>query len=298
MICGYKNQEMDRKLGKTFKEKLILKNVLVKEMIAEFLGTFMLIVLGCGSVAQAVLSRGVAGGIVTINVGFAVAVAMAVYVSGGVSGGHINPAVTFAMCLYGRMKWYKFPFYIGAQFLGAFIGAATLFGIYYDAIRCFAEGKLLVTGENATAQIFATYPVKYLTVANEFADQVVSSSFLLLVVFAIFDEKNWRVPKGLEPVVIGLLILVLSCSLGMNTGCAMNPARDLSPRLFTALAGWGFEVFTAGSHFWWIPVVGPFLGGAIGGFIYIYGIEIHHADPETEDKMEQVEEKHELSVIM
>ncbi|XP_074090676.1 aquaporin-9-like [Macrotis lagotis] len=283
---------MNRKEKKTFKDKLILKNTLAKEMIAEFVGTFMLIVLGCGSVAQTVLSRGAAGGVVTINVGFSLAVSMAVYVAGGISGGHINPAVSFTMCLYGRMKWFKLPFYVGAQFLGAFLGAAALFGIYHDAIMSFAEGKLIVTGENATAQIFATYPAKYLTVANDFADQVMSTSFLLMVIFAIFDEKNWRVPKGLEPIVVGLLILLLTCSMGMNSGCAMNPARDLSPRLFTALAGWGFEVFRAGSYFWWIPVVGPLLGGAIGGFIYIYGIEIHHSKPE------QIGEKNELSVIM
>ncbi|XP_068954251.1 aquaporin-9 [Petaurus breviceps papuanus] len=289
---------MDRKVKKTFKDKIILKNPLVKETVAEFLGTFMMVFLGCGSVAQAVLSRGAAGGVITINIGFSLAVVMAVYVAGGVSGGHINPAVSFAMCLYGRMKWYKFPFYMAAQFLGAFLAAAGLFGVYYDALMSFAGGKLIITGENATAQIFATYPVQYLTVGNEFADQVVSSTILLIVVFAIFDEKNWRVPKGLEPIVIGLLILLLSSSLGLNSGCAMNPARDLSPRLFTALAGWGFEVFTAGHYFWWIPIVGPFLGGALGGFIYIYGIEIHHADPNTDEKMEQVEEKHELSVIM
>ncbi|XP_036590869.1 aquaporin-9 isoform X1 [Trichosurus vulpecula] len=298
MIRGCKIQDMDRKVEKTFKEKIILKSSLAKETVAEFLGTFMMVVLGCGSVAQAVLSRGTAGGTITANVGFALAVGMAVYVTGGISGGHINPAVSFAMCLYGRMNWFRFPFYVGAQFLGAFLGAATLFGIYYDALQSFADGKLLVTGENATAQIFATYPIKYLTLPNEFADQVLSSTFLLVVVFAIFDDKNWRVPRGLEPIVIGLLILVLSSSLGLNSGCAMNPARDLGPRIFTALAGWGLEVFTAGSHFWWIPVVGPFLGGALGGFIYIYGIEIHHAQPESDEKTEQVEEKHELSVIM
>ncbi|XP_036590870.1 aquaporin-9 isoform X2 [Trichosurus vulpecula] len=252
MIRGCKIQDMDRKVEKTFKEKIILKSSLAKETVAEFLGTFMMVVLGCGSVAQAVLSRGTAGGTITANVGFALAVGMAVYVTGGIS----------------------------------------------DALQSFADGKLLVTGENATAQIFATYPIKYLTLPNEFADQVLSSTFLLVVVFAIFDDKNWRVPRGLEPIVIGLLILVLSSSLGLNSGCAMNPARDLGPRIFTALAGWGLEVFTAGSHFWWIPVVGPFLGGALGGFIYIYGIEIHHAQPESDEKTEQVEEKHELSVIM
>ncbi|XP_036158743.1 aquaporin-9 isoform X1 [Myotis myotis] len=286
---------------KSFKQRLVLKSSLAKETLSEFLGTCIMIVLGCGCVAQAVLSRGHFGGFVTINVGFAMAVVMAIYVTGGVSGGHINPAVSFAMCLFGRMKWFKFPFYVGAQFLGAFVGSAILFGIYYDGIMSFADGKLLIVGENATAIIFATYPAPYLSLASAFADQVMSTMFLLLVVFAIFDSRNWGVPKGLQPIAIGLLIIVLSSSLGLNCGCAMNPARDLSPRLFTALAGWGFDVFRVGNNFWWIPVVAPMVGAAIGGLIYVLLIEIHHpnlnpdfeAEP-SEDKLE----KHELSVVM
>ncbi|XP_022268441.1 aquaporin-9 isoform X3 [Canis lupus baileyi] len=258
-------------------------------------------VLGCGSVAQAILSRGHFGGIITINVGFAMAVVMAIYVTGGVSGGHINPAVSLAMCLFGRMKWFKFPFYVGAQFLGAFAGAATLFGIYYDGLMSFAGGKLLIVGENATAHIFATYPAPYLSLTNAFADQVVATMFLLMIVFAIFDSRNLGVPRGLEPIAIGLLIIVISSSLGLNSGCAMNPARDLSPRLFTALAGWGFEVFTAGNNFWWIPVVGPLVGAVIGGLIYVLVIEIHHPNPDPDFETEQSEDKpdkYELSVIM
>ncbi|KAM8781684.1 aquaporin-9 [Rhynchonycteris naso] len=286
---------------KSLKQRLGLKSRLAKETLAELLGTLIMVVLGCGTVAQAVLSRGHLGGVVTINVGFAMAVVMAIYVTGGVSGGHINPAVSFAMCLFGRMKWFKLPFYIGAQFLGAFLGAAILFGIYYDGLMAFAGGKLLIVGENATAHIFATYPAPYLSPANAFADQVVSTMFLIMIVFAIFDSRNLGVPKGLEPTVIGLLIIVLSSSLGLNSGCAMNPARDLSPRLFTALAGWGFEVFRTGNNFWWIPVVGPMVGALIGGLIYILIIEIHHADPDPDFEAEQSEdkpEKQELSVIM
>ncbi|XP_058912283.2 aquaporin-9 isoform X1 [Kogia breviceps] len=293
-------REMEQK-KKSLKQRLVLKSSLAKEMLSEFLGTFIMIVLGCGSVAQAVLSRGHYGGIITINTGFSLAIVMAIYVAGGVSGGHINPAVTFAMCLFRRMKWFKFPFYVGAQLLGAFVGAATLFGIYYDALLSFAGGKLLIVGENATAHIFATYPAPYLSLVNALADQVVATMFLLIVIFAIFDSRNLGVPKGLEPIVIGFLIVVISSSLGMNSGCAMNPARDLSPRLFTALAGWGFEVFTAGNNFWWIPVVGPFVGAMLGGLIYVLVIEIHHPDPNPDCEEEQPEdkpEKHELNVIM
>ncbi|XP_010715575.2 aquaporin-9 [Meleagris gallopavo] len=180
----------------------------------------------------------------TISVGFAMAVTIAVYVSGGISGGHINPAVSLAMCVAGRLKWTKLPIYILAQLLGAFVGAAAVFGIYHDAFMEYSNGTLEVTGPYATAHIFATYPAPYLSLINGFADQVMSTAVLLLVIFAIFDTRNNRVPKGLEPVVVGLLIIVLTCSLGMNSGCAMNPARDLGPRLFTAIAGWGMEVFT------------------------------------------------------
>ncbi|XP_036122496.1 aquaporin-9 isoform X2 [Molossus molossus] len=156
---------------KSFKQRLALKSSLVKETLSELLGTCIMIVLGCGTVAQAILSRGNFGGYVTVNVGFAMAVTMAIYVTGGVSGGHINPAVSFALCLFGRMKWFKLPFYVGAQFLGAFIGSAILYGIYYDALMSFAGGKLIIEGENATALIFATYPAPYLSLTNAFADQ-------------------------------------------------------------------------------------------------------------------------------
>nr|XP_048280101.1 aquaporin-9 isoform X1 [Myodes glareolus] len=282
-------------------QRLALRSRVAKETVSEFLGTFIMIVLGCGSVAQAVLSRGHLGGIVTMNMGFATAVVMAIYVTGGVSGGHINPAVSFAMCVFGRMEWFKFPFYVGAQFLGAFVGAATVFGIYHDGLMAFADGKLLVAGENATAFIFATYPASFISLPNAFIDQVLSTMFLLLIVFAIFDSRNMGVPRGLEPLVIGLLIISLSCSLSLNTGCAMNPARDLSPRLFTALAGWGFEVFTAGNNFWWIPVVGPMVGAFFGGLFYILLIQLHHSDPDSEVKAEPSGsklEKYELSDSM
>ncbi|NXU04286.1 AQP9 protein, partial [Buphagus erythrorhynchus] len=286
--------KMSRKSKRSLKEKFSLKNSLAKEALSEFLGTFILIALGCGCVGQAVLSRGAHGGPMTVSVGFAMAVTIAVYVSGGVSGGHINPAVSLAMCVTGRLKWTKLPIYILAQLLGAFVGAAAVFGIYYNAFMEYSDGKLEVTGPNATAQIFATYPAPYLSLINGFADQVMSTAVLLLAIFAIFDTKNNSVPKGLEPIAVGLLIIVLTCSLGMNSGCAMNPARDLGPRLFTAIAGWGMEVFTAGNNWWWVPIVAPLLGGVLGAMIYIIFIEIHHSDPQSEEENE-VHTKYELT---
>lgn len=274
---------MGTETKKSLKNRLALKSSLAKETLAEFVATFVLIVLGCGCVAQAVLSRGVAGNVVTINIGFAMAVTMAVYVAGGVSGGHVNPAISLAMCATGRMAWCKFPLYVCAQMLGAMAGAAAIFGIYYDAFMSFADGKLAVSGPNATAHIFATYPAPFLSITNGFAEQVASTALLVISVFAIFDTRNKGAPHGLEPVVVGLLIFLLGCSLGMNSGCAMNPARDLGPRMFTAVAGWGLEVFTAGNNWWWVPVVAPMVGAIIGAYVYILSIEIHHQN-QQEDK--------------
>ncbi|CAO2634412.1 Aqp9 [Lemmus lemmus] len=226
-------------------QRLALRSHVAKETVSEFLGTFIMIVLGCGSVAQAVLSRGQLGGVVTMNMGFATAVVMAIYVTGGVSGGHINPAVSFAMCVFGRMEWFKFPFYVGAQFLGAFVGAATVFGIYYGAASWLLVSILVVLISSQKGKPWVSRWTEQTELWKiSLPLQVLSTMFLLLIVFAIFDSRNMGVPRGLEPLVIGLLIISLSCSLSLNTGCAMNPARDLSPRLFTALAGWGFEVFT------------------------------------------------------
>ncbi|MEE6502968.1 hypothetical protein FKM82_004693 [Ascaphus truei] len=295
-VSKYSNLTM--KGNRSFKEKIALKNSLAKEALSEFFATCLLITIGCGCVAQTVLSRGTEGGFLTINLGFAMAVTMAIYVSGGVSGGHINPAVSFAMCLTGRLKWAKFPFYVSAQFLGAITGSALVFGNYHDALKAYTGGILTVEGPNATAHIFATYPSPFLSITNGFADQVMSTALMLILVFAIFDSKNLGAPKGLEPIAIGLLILVLGLSMGFNSGCAMNPARDLGPRIFTALAGWGTEVFTAGNNWWWVPVVGPMLGAAIGACLYIVCIEAHH-DEDPVDKHNNLEpepyEKHELT---
>lgn len=278
--------------------KLKLRNSLAKETLSEFFGTCLLITLGCSCVASSVLSNGKAGGFLTNNLGFAMAVTMAIYATGGVSGGHINPAVSFAMCLTGRLDWVKLPFYVTAQFLGAITGSALVFGVYYDALIKYTGGVFTVDGPNATAHIFATYPAPYLSTINGLADQILSTALLLIMVFAIFDKKNLAAPKGLEPVAVGLLILLLGLCLGMNCGGAMNPARDLGPRVFTAAAGWGYEVFTAGNNFWWIPVIGPMAGGALGAYIYILCIEAHHhngQDSINNDVNTYHCEKHELA---
>ncbi|KAK1802275.1 hypothetical protein P4O66_021941, partial [Electrophorus voltai] len=233
---------------------------------------------GCGSVAQAVLSRGTLGEPFTIHIGFTMGVMLAIYVAGGVSGGHVNPAVSLAMVILGKLPVKKFPVYVAAQFSGAFVGSCAVFGLYYDAFMDYSNGVLMVTGENATANIFASYPAKHLSVLNGFADQVIGTGALVMCVLAIMDKKNMGAPKGMEPLVISLTILAIGVSMGLNCGYPINPARDLGPRLFTAVAGWGVEVFRAGGYWWWIPVAGPMVGGVLGAMIYLLLIELHHPE--------------------
>lgn len=265
-------------------KKCRIRNQLVRECLAECLGVLILILLGCGSVAQSTTSRGANGQFFSINVGFALGVTFGVFICRGVSGGHLNPAVSLTLCVLGRFNWNKLPFYAFCQTLGGFLGAAIVGLQYYDAIRSVSGGPLLVTGVNGTAGIFATYPAEYLSLWGGFVDQVVGTAVLMLCVMALTDQRNTVVPDALVPPLVGGVILVLGTSMGSNCGYALNPARDLGPRLFTFVAGWGSEVFTAGGNWWWVPIVAPCLGALLGGFIYELMIQVHHPPPPLEPK--------------
>lgn len=263
---------MTRSIG----ARLRIKNELAREFLAEFLGTLVLIVVGDGAVAQFVLANDPnMSTFLSVNFGYAMAVAFGVYVCGGVSGGHINPAVTLVMAVIGRLKWAKVPVYMLGQYLGAFVGSAVVFGVYRDLIDKFADGKLLVGGKTATAGIFATYPNGAVTTGTALADQVVGTALLLLFVMALTDRMNSGPHKGFVPLLVGLAVLAIGLSFGVNAGYAINPARDLGPRLFTLVAGYGTETFWAASTYFWVPIVGPHLGAFIGVFIYLALIENH-----------------------
>jgi glycerol uptake facilitator-like aquaporin len=140
---------------------------------------------------------------------------------------------------------------------------------YREGLTAFDGGVRQVLGPQGTAGIFATYPQPYLTTfPGGFIDQVVGTAILICVIFGITDSRNYPPPAGLAPVIVGLLVVGIGAAYGVNSGYAINPARDLGPRLFTAVAGWGSEVFRAGHYWWWVPVVAPLLGGLLGGWIY------------------------------
>jgi MIP family channel proteins len=248
-----------------------------REVAAEFLGTFVLIVFGTGVVAQFVLSGQTSGQYLSINVAWGLGVTLGVYVAAGVSGAHLNPAVTLALAVRRGFAWGKVLPYVAGQFAGAFVAASVVYLTYHEALAAFDGGVRQVLGPQGTGAIWATYPQPYLsTFPGGFIDQVVGTALLVGVIFALSDSRNFSPPARLTPVLVGLLVLAIGAAFGHNAGYAINPARDLGPRLFTFVAGWGPEVFRAGNGWWWVPVVAPCVGGVIGAFVYDLLIANHH----------------------
>jgi MIP family channel proteins len=241
----------------------------LRELLAEFFGTFVLIMFGVGVVAQVVLSRNTAGSYLSINIAWGLGVMMACYVAAGVTGAHLNPAVTLALAVHRKFPWSKFLPYSIAQIAGAFAASAIVYVTYREALSAFDGGVRQVLGAQGTAGIWATYPQPFLsTFPGGFIDQVVGTALLVAVIFGISDSRNSPAPAGVAPVVVGLLVVAIGTAFGFNSGYAINPARDFGPRLFTFVGGWGSEVFRAGNNWWWVPIVAPCVGAVIGGWAY------------------------------
>jgi len=249
----------------------------LRECAAEFLGTFILIMFGVGVVAQVVLSGRTAGDYLSINIGWGLGVTMGVYAAAGVSGAHLNPAVTLALAAFRGFPWRKVAPYCAAQLAGAFVASAVVFATYREALAHFDGGIRQVTGAHATAGIWATYPQPFLTtMPGGLVDQIVGTALLVAVLFALGDRRNLPPAPAIAPVIVGALVVAIGMSFGFNAGYAINPARDFAPRLFTAVAGWGSDVFRAGHSWWWVPIAGPLIGGLVGGFVYDAFISRHH----------------------
>ena len=259
------------------------------EFLSEYLGTFVLIAFGDGVVAMAVAALNQSGRAATdhtiflasgdwllITWGWCLAVVMAIYVAGGISGAHINPAVTIALAVRRGFPWTKVPTYIFAQVAGCFTGAALVYLNYKDSIKSYEHVTHAVRGQSssiASYSIFATFPSGYFhNPVGPFIDELIGTALLVGIVLAIIDEFNLPPKANLAPFIIGLLVAGIGMSYGPNTGYAINPARDFGPRLFAWLAGWD-GVALPGNYgnvnwYWWLPIVAPIVGAVIGAVVY------------------------------
>ncbi|XP_055337932.1 aquaporin-3-like [Paramacrobiotus metropolitanus] len=278
---------------RTLKRAVGFQHEYIRCFLAEFFGSLVLVYMIDAMAAHATFNRlrvsSVTGERQPVQlvsgpdhthliIGAGLAVMMGVLVCGGVSGAHLNPAVSLAFAAMGRISWKKMLVYMAAQYIGAMVASAGIYVIYVDTFSLFSASQ-----SNITAAIFATYPTPHISWTTAFFDQIVATSVLMFGVLAIIDEKLWHIPSSMVPLYIGLLISAIVACLGYNTGAAMNPARDLMPRLFTYLAGWGEETFSTpnfnGTYKWfWIPIVGSHLGALLGVLIYQFFIAAHWPD--------------------
>jgi glycerol uptake facilitator protein len=191
---------------------------------------------------------------------------MGVYVAGRISGAHLNPAVTITLAVFRGFSWAKVLPYIVAQVAGAFLAAAVVYWNYLPAFQ-----KVDPQLEH-TAGVFTTFPSFPAFPMAGLLDQTIGTALLLLMILAITDEHNQPPGANLTPLLIGLVVVAIGISFGGMHGYAINPARDFGPRLFTVVAGFKNNGLTDGTNAYWVPIVGPILGGLIGAGVYDLGI--------------------------
>jgi len=260
-------------------------------VIGEFVGTFLLVFFGCGSVCSAV-TTGAQVGVFQVAIVWGLGIATAIYLTASLSGAHLNPAVTISLAMWGDFPKRRVPGYIATQLVGAFASAAMLYVIFGGAITEFETKNNIVRGEvgsEASAMVFGEYypnPLgKPLATANPdrmcqwraFIAEVIGTAILLLVIFCTTDLNNQNRPQILTAATIGLTITLLISLLGPLTMACFNPARDLGPRLFSSLAGWGTVPFTTNGMGWLtVYIIAPILGGLLGGAVYRFFFRLQY----------------------
>lgn len=235
-----------------------MDTTLIQQLVGEFLGTMILVLLGDGTVAAEVLNRtkSKASGWLMITIGWGLAVTIAVYASAYLSPAHLNPAVTLGMAVAGEAGWDIVLPYILAQIAGGFAGAVLVWLHYHPHFAVTDDADSILA-------VFSTGPAIRSPLANLFSEGLGTA----LLVFALLAFTRGEFTEGLNPVVVGFLVVSIGISLGGTTGYAINPARDLGPRMAHQV----LPIANKGKSDWgyaWIPVLGPFIGGAVGALIF------------------------------
>ncbi|MGU3437970.1 MIP/aquaporin family protein [Actinomycetes bacterium M1A6_2h] len=257
------------------------------EMAAEFAGTMILILFGAGVVAQVVSGgeAGSLGGHDSIAWAWGLGVMFGVYVAGRATGAHLNPAVTLSLALFRGFSWSKVAPYVVAQFVGAFVAALIVRWNYNDMINAIDPGHT-----TATQTIFSTLPgngTLPVSLQSALIDQIIGTAILLFLIVAITDTRNSPPLANMAPLIIGLIVVAIGFAWGTNAGYAINPARDLGPRLASYITGYGGAWRDQyGSLYFWVPIVGPLIGGPIGVLLYdnLVGRFLPPEDDSDEDR--------------
>jgi len=247
---------------------------LMGEMIAEAIAMFIIIGMGDSAACMYTLydpspyKQAYWG----VCIAWGLAVTIAIYVTGGVSGAHANPAVSLAMAMFRGFSWRKVLPYSLAQIVGAFAGAAVVYLMFQPVIDNFnAVNHLTRAGDGGAAGVFFTHPGLAITPLHALMDQVVLTAFLMIGIFAVTEERNVLAPQGNSgALIIGLLVAMIGASAGYLEAWALNPARDFGPRLFAWMMGWGAQAFPSPGNYWWVPIMGPLIGGVVGAAAHHY----------------------------
>uniref|UniRef100_A0A0N5B639 Aquaporin n=1 Tax=Strongyloides papillosus TaxID=174720 RepID=A0A0N5B639_STREA len=250
------------------KNKFYIKKRIYRELLCEFCCTWFLMFTGVGINLNEALRDGPGKTYLAGNVGWVLVAGMAIHMGYNITGSHMNPAFSFNAFLLNMLTFKSFIYYSITQILGAFFGSFCAYYAFIDAINNFDSGFRQIHGDKATAHLFATFPSQHLSFYGGIVDQFLAS-FILAICVGVATDVNNQIPRWAQPFIISTAIGIIGGSLGMNASNAMNPARDLGPRMLLFVVGYDWEVFSYNNYSWfWIPLIIPMIGVPVGTWFY------------------------------
>jgi len=248
-------------------ETTFARRCFVGELISEAVAVFIIIAFGDSVAAMYVLydPSPYLNAYWGVAMCWGLAVMIAIYVTGSISGTHANPAVTLALVLFRGFPARKLLPYWLAQVVGGFIGAAVVLLLFGPVIDHFNATHHLTRADGGAAGVFFTHPGLAISPMHAFVDEIILTALLVFGIFAITEKFNEVAPQGnTSALMIGLLVALIGGSMGYLEAWALNPARDFGPRLLAYVAGWNTSALPSPDNYWWVPIVGPLIGGVLG----------------------------------
>jgi aquaglyceroporin related protein len=234
------------------------------------------VLIGLATSLTVTTSQDQYGSFLSANWAWGLGIMIGIYIAGGISGGHLNPAISILLCVFRGFPAKKTAVYITAQMIGAILAGLLAYGLYHDAIFAYA-GTLSAT---STGSSFYTQPASFTGPATSFFTEFIATGILACAILALGDDSNAPPGAGMHAFIVGLVVTVLTMAFGYNTGACLNPARDFGPRLATLIVGYGRTVFTANDCWWlWGAWGGTITGALVGGLFYDAAIFVGGESP-------------------